>query len=129
MATGDHVEAEDQGGLKSDTDSALGSQSANSTSSIASSLLEYHYENGRRCPASRSGTYVLRNDDQEQDRVDLTHHVLSLLLGGELYRSPPSDTQDILDVGTGTGQVLLSLFNILVVYQKFWLHQDIAGWG
>ncbi|KAK5081461.1 hypothetical protein LTR70_010536 [Exophiala xenobiotica] len=101
--TGVRIEAEDQQGLQSDTDSALGSETASSTTSLSSSVLNYQYENGRRYHAFRSGTYVLPNDDQEQDRLDLTHHVLSLLLGGELYRSPLSDPQNILDIGTGTG--------------------------
>jgi len=101
--TGVHIEAEDQQDSNSDTDSTLGSETASSTTSVSSSILNYQYENGRRYHAFRSGTYVLPNDDQEQERLDLTHHVLSLLLGGELYRSPLSDPQNILDIGTGTG--------------------------
>ena len=104
--TGVHIEPENHPGAGADADSALGDDAASSTASVASSVLNYQYENGRRYHAFRSGTYVLPNDEQEQDRLDLTHHVLTLLLGGELYRSPLSDPKMILDVGTGTGQVL-----------------------
>lgn len=67
-----HIEVEDQQSLESDTDSALGSETASSTTSIASSVLNYQYENGRRYHAFRSGAYVLPNDDEEQDRLDIT---------------------------------------------------------
>ena len=110
--TGVPIEVEDQQGLESDTDSALGSEAPSSTNSVASSVMNYQYENGRRYHAFRSGSYVLPNDDVEQDRLDLTRHNLSLLLGGELYRSPLTDPQNILDIGTGTGQVF-PLFNLL----------------
>lgn len=47
------------------------------------------------------------NDDLEQDRLDLLHHIFRLLLGGALYRAPIADgrlpPRRILDVGTGTG--------------------------
>ena len=70
---------------------------------MASSVLNYQYENGRRYHAFRKETYILPNDEIEQDRLDFTQHVLNLMLGGELYRSPLSDPHTILDIGTGTG--------------------------
>ncbi|KAK1988427.1 methyltransferase domain-containing protein [Colletotrichum cereale] len=92
-------------------DSAYGSDSGTAyTGSITSSVFHYQYENGRRYHAYREGQYVLPNDDQEQERLDLQHHIWRLLLGGNLYTAPlpPSDHQDavgmrILDLGTGTG--------------------------
>ncbi|RKK65352.1 hypothetical protein BFJ69_g16355 [Fusarium oxysporum] len=61
-------------------------------------------DNGRRYHAFRAGTYLLPNDDTEQDRMDLAHHISRLLLGGELFRAPISDNpQRVLDLGTGTG--------------------------
>jgi ubiquinone/menaquinone biosynthesis C-methylase UbiE len=51
-----------------------------------------------------NGAYLLPNDEREQDRLDLKHHVFKLLLGGALIRAPiPKNPQRILDVGTGTG--------------------------
>ena len=44
------------------------------------------------------------NDETEQDRMDLVHHLYGLLLGGKLFLAPvPDDTQRVLDLGTGTG--------------------------
>lgn len=75
---------------------------------MTSSIFDYQYENGRRYHAYREGEYVLPNDQQEQERLDLQHHIWRLLLGGRLYTAalPPPDTQPdlrILDLGTGTG--------------------------
>ncbi len=78
------------------------------TSSYASSLISevrnYKYENGRRYHVYREGQYVLPNDEDEQDRQDLLHHVRNLALGGRLFKAPigPSP-QRVLDIGTGTG--------------------------
>jgi len=90
-------------------DSAYGSDigSAN-TGSITSSIFHYQYENGRRYHAYREGQYVLPNDDQEQERLNLQHHIWRLLLGGSLYTAPLPDPSTgpelrILDLGTGTG--------------------------
>jgi SAM-dependent methyltransferase len=43
------------------------------------------------------------NDEAEQDRLDLHHHVFRLVLGGQLFRAPICNPQRILDFGTGTG--------------------------
>ena len=41
---------------------------------------------------------------EEQERLDLLHHLFKMMLGGELYTAPLSkETQRILDIGTGTG--------------------------
>lgn len=75
---------------------------ASSTGSLASTVLDYSYENGRRYHAFRSGNYVLPNDEAEQDRLDLTHHLFAMLLGGELHRAPVKEPKRVLDLGTGT---------------------------
>ena len=51
----------------SDTDSAFDANSSASTS-LASSILNYEYSNGRRYHGYRSGAYPLPNDEQEQDQ-------------------------------------------------------------
>ncbi|KAF1931556.1 S-adenosyl-L-methionine-dependent methyltransferase [Didymella exigua CBS 183.55] len=87
----------------SDSDSAFDGDSAASTS-LASSILHYEYANGRRYHGYRSGAYVLPNDEQEQDRLDLLHHIFTLILAGSLYDAPiHPPPQRVLDLGTGTG--------------------------
>lgn len=91
----------------SDTDSAFDANSSSSTS-LASSILHYEYSNGRRYAGYRSGQYLLPNDEQEQDRLDLLHHIFLLILGGKLYDAPLSSSpgfeiKRVLDIGTGTG--------------------------
>ncbi|KAF4993046.1 hypothetical protein FGRMN_6734 [Fusarium graminum] len=44
------------------------------------------------------------NDEEEQERMDLVHHLYSLLLDKKLYLAPvPFNVQRVLDLGTGTG--------------------------
>ncbi|KAJ5147576.1 hypothetical protein N7526_000928 [Penicillium atrosanguineum] len=43
--------------------------------SLSSSVLEYEYENGRRYHSNRAGNYMMPNDEEEQDRMDLMAHV------------------------------------------------------
>jgi methylase of polypeptide subunit release factors len=44
------------------------------------------------------------NDDEEQNRMDLVHHIYSLLTQGRLHTAPISDSpRRVLDLGTGTG--------------------------
>jgi SAM-dependent methyltransferase len=87
----------------SDVDSALGESIDGSFStSLASSIRRYKYENGRRYHAYREGEYPFPNDDAEQDRLDFFHHIFRLILNGSLYLAPIASGR-ILDVGTGTG--------------------------
>jgi len=87
-----------------DDDSAFGDQSlASYTTSLKSSVLDYKYENGRRFHAFRRGEYLVPNDEQEQDRMDLLHHIYAIVLGGGLHLAPLKDPNHALDLGTGTG--------------------------
>lgn len=44
------------------------------------------------------------NDEEEQDRMDLVHHLYCMVLKGELFFSPlDKEPQRALDLGTGTG--------------------------
>jgi SAM-dependent methyltransferase len=96
-----HLEPDTSGA--SDTDSAFDANSSASTS-LASSILHYEYSNGRRYAGYRGGSYLLPNDEQEQDRLDLLHHIFLLILGGKLYDAPiTSELKRVLDIGTGTG--------------------------
>ncbi|KAJ5252575.1 Cytochrome P450 E-class group I [Penicillium chrysogenum] len=91
-----------------DSDSVFDDGRSENTSSYTASLLSdvknYAYENGRRYHSYREGHYVLPNDEPEQDRQDLLHHVRNLVLNGCLFRAPlDSNIQRALDIGTGTG--------------------------
>ncbi|KAJ5512819.1 hypothetical protein N7463_002371 [Penicillium fimorum] len=70
--------------------------------SLSSSVLEYEYENGRRYHSNRTGQYMMPNDEEEQDRMDLQSRWL-MLMKGELHKAPVTNPQKILDLGTGTG--------------------------
>ncbi|KAL2672501.1 hypothetical protein Neosp_013213 [[Neocosmospora] mangrovei] len=88
-------------------DSALDGISAFSdTASLASSIVKYRVENGRTYHAYKAGSYILPNDDQENDRLDQQHHLALLTLNGQLFISPVGKDKKmkrVLDVGCGTG--------------------------
>ncbi|KAF6834762.1 phosphoethanolamine N-methyltransferase (TAM domain methyltransferase) [Colletotrichum musicola] len=91
---------------ESDVDSDIASNYASDvcdTVSTTSSIFNYEYENGRRYHAYRAGQYLLPNDETEQERLDMTHHVFLLTLKGEICATPLENPQRILDIGTGTG--------------------------
>ncbi|KFY48966.1 hypothetical protein V495_00868 [Pseudogymnoascus sp. VKM F-4514 (FW-929)] len=91
------------GGESDDADSAYGDSVASSSTSLASSITRYQYENGRRYHAYKQGEYYLPNDEMEQDRLDLQHHIYRLCQGGSLFCAPIKEPQSVLDIGTGTG--------------------------
>ncbi|KAJ5279155.1 hypothetical protein N7478_004527 [Penicillium angulare] len=116
----------------SDDDSLFDTRSlVGSNLSFASSVRDYCYENGRRYHAYRHGQYPFPNDEEEQDRLALVHHLFKLICGGDLYRAPirPRDQQHlqplphaqdnhipgpvpprrILDIGTGTAEWALEI--------------------
>ncbi|RMJ13142.1 hypothetical protein CDV36_007190 [Fusarium kuroshium] len=73
------------------------------TTSTTSSIFNYQYENGRRYHAYRAGQYLLPNDETEQERLDIIHHIFTLALKGDICKTKLENPQSILDVGTGTG--------------------------
>ncbi|KAL4778092.1 S-adenosyl-L-methionine-dependent methyltransferase [Aspergillus varians] len=103
MAQNQHIEPDSAsaGDRDSTYQSSLGDVSY--TTSITSSAMHYTYENGRRYHSYHEGEYVLPNDEQEQDRLDLSHHIHRMLLKGELKRAPIKNPARVLDIGTGTG--------------------------
>ncbi|KAK0751952.1 S-adenosyl-L-methionine-dependent methyltransferase [Schizothecium vesticola] len=78
---------------------------ASSTASISSSIFEYRKLHGRTYHSNQGNSeYWGTNDEPMNEALDIIHHVLTLLLGGELCKAPISDDiQEVLDVGTGTG--------------------------
>lgn len=79
--------------------------SGSSTASISASILEYRTLHGRTYHSSQGNAeYWGTNDEPMNESLDIIHHVLTLLLDGELCLAPINDKiQKVLDIGTGTG--------------------------
>jgi len=78
---------------------------SSSTTSLHGSLVNYEWKHGRRYHSYQAGSYSFPNDEQEQQRLDLIHHVFYRLIGDKLFLAPidPNAGLRILDIGTGTG--------------------------
>lgn len=93
-------------------------------------MTDYNWEHGRRFHGYKEGsefyTYILSrrlqsavttlteirihtgykfpNDEREQDRLDMFHHIFKSVLGGRLFLAPVLEGPlRVLDIGTGTG--------------------------
>lgn len=81
--------------------------SATDTTSLTSSILRNREEWGRTYHKFRGGEndYWGPNDEQQNDSLDIGHHMLTLLLDDQLYLAPidPEVCRRVLDVGCGTG--------------------------
>lgn len=88
----------------SDADSSYGDL-ASETASLTSSIMAGHFENGRRYHAYQkaSGQYILPDDEQEQDRLDIKYASIQLVFSDKVTFAPLESPQQILDIGTGTG--------------------------
>lgn len=73
------------------------------TTSLASSVVNYKYENGRRYHAYKEGSYLYPNDEKESDRLDTAHKMIEVALHGRLFTTPITNPKRVLDIGTGTG--------------------------
>ncbi|KAF4420607.1 putative methyltransferase tdiE [Colletotrichum fructicola] len=96
--TADNPQAED---TRADDDaSSIGDASTqDSLASLRSSILDYRRENGRTYHRLSDGKYVLPNDEREQDRLDITHHLWTLTWDGELCNCPKKDgAERVLDL-------------------------------
>ncbi|KIH87705.1 methyltransferase domain containing protein [Sporothrix brasiliensis 5110] len=88
----------------SDVDSAVGSLSYSSLTSLTDSIREFRHENGRTYHSLSAGKYWCPNDDPENSRLDIQHHAHRLTFDGALCRCPKeSGAKRVLDLGTGTG--------------------------
>ncbi|KAF4998602.1 hypothetical protein FGRMN_2928 [Fusarium graminum] len=101
---GDGGDPDFDGHSDSDLDSALGSNLADSTHSLSSSIFEYRTLHGRTYHSDRGNTqYWASNDDQASESLDIAHHFTLLLLDDKLHLAPlRPDIQRVLDIGTGT---------------------------
>ena len=73
------------------------------SSSLASSVRDYVFENGRRYHRFHEGSYNFPNDDSEQDREDLAHALIASFCHRLHFAPIGANPQNILDMGTGTG--------------------------
>jgi hypothetical protein len=101
-----------------DSSSCDGSTIDSCTTSLTSSVFDFVYENGRRYASNRfakHSEYIIPNDEAEQSRLDLAHHLWGLMLGGALHKAPidadeierraaDGEPFRVLDLGTGTGK-------------------------
>ncbi|KAF5694081.1 methyltransferase [Fusarium denticulatum] len=87
-----------------DSESVFSADSVGATASIASSVLKYKWKHGRRYHSDRAGQYSFPNDDQEQDSLDMIHHVFCRTVKDRLFLAPiDPEGLNVLDIGTGTG--------------------------
>ncbi|KAG6069576.1 hypothetical protein E4U16_007601 [Claviceps sp. LM84 group G4] len=80
--------------------------SEDSTTSIASSILEYRQLHGRTYHSDKFAiNYHIPNDDQQLESEELCHHVLTILFDDQLFLAPleKDKIHRVLDVGTGSG--------------------------
>ncbi|KAG6165979.1 hypothetical protein E4U51_003990 [Claviceps purpurea] len=81
-------------------------RSQSSTTSIASSVLEYRHIQGRTYHSDKFTTnYFIPNDDQQLETEEICHHGLTILLDDQLFLAPleKDKIHRVLDVGTGSG--------------------------
>ncbi|PHH74341.1 hypothetical protein CDD83_4581 [Cordyceps sp. RAO-2017] len=94
----------------------MSDEAAGGTAPWASSIVHCQFLNiagvdrRRTSPATTNGRifggYVLPNDEVENERLDLQHHLCTLTLSGKLYTCPAGRERPldrVLDAGTGTG--------------------------
>ncbi|SCO92052.1 related to methyltransferase [Fusarium oxysporum] len=99
LAVDEHAAQDD-----TDADSALGEDTGSDTTSLRSSILRYREENGRTYHAYKDGAYALPNDEIENERLDLQHHLFLLTFDERLHAAPlPKTLNRAFDAGCGTG--------------------------
>ncbi|KAL4945536.1 hypothetical protein BDV06DRAFT_26525 [Aspergillus oleicola] len=86
------------------TSLAPSDHTTSSGTSLASSVLQYEFKYGRRYHAYQAGSYAFPNDEPEQDRLDMVHHIYYRALHDKLFLAPFDPIgKRVLDIGTGTG--------------------------
>ncbi|KAH6988678.1 S-adenosyl-L-methionine-dependent methyltransferase [Ilyonectria destructans] len=93
----------DPGFQDGDNDSTLGDDRPLSTASISATILEYRKLHGRTYHNFKAAEYWGPNDEQQNEGLDINHHMLNLALDNKLFLAPLKNPQSVLDIGTGTG--------------------------
>ncbi|QSS52071.1 methyltransferase [Histoplasma capsulatum var. duboisii H88] len=87
-----------------DSDSTYGDELSVYTASVTSSVTNYQRENGRRYHAYKEGRYLFPNDERENDRLDMHHALIRVVMKDRLFFSPIGDSPGrVIDLCTGTG--------------------------
>ncbi|CAG8975446.1 hypothetical protein HYALB_00004760 [Hymenoscyphus albidus] len=73
------------------------------STSIASSIRDYAFENGHRYHRFREGAYNFPNEDSEQEREVMKHTMVMNLCQRHHFAPIGPNPNNILDMGTGTG--------------------------
>ena len=74
-----------------DVDSALGSDASAYTETLRSTLMESVKENGRLYHRYHDGSYILPEDEQEQNRLDMQHEIFMRTFNRKLVLAPIPD--------------------------------------
>jgi hypothetical protein len=89
----DVLQAEDHA---DDNDSALGSDMSTYTETLRSSLLESVKENGRDYHTYHDGSYIMPEDEQEQERLDMQHEIFLRTFDRKLILAPiPAEQKNV----------------------------------
>lgn len=98
----DAIEA-DENAADSQDDGYETDERTSASTSVASGVRDYVFENNRRYHRFQEGRYMMPNDEPEQEREDMKHAMIVSLCEGKLHVCPLENPQKILDIGTGTG--------------------------
>ncbi|KAK0633869.1 S-adenosyl-L-methionine-dependent methyltransferase [Immersiella caudata] len=89
---------------ESDRDSALDAGDDVEMITIHSAVMRYRQENGRTYHAYKDGSYLLPNDQSENERLAFQHYLFLLTFNDQLHIAPiPKRLHRALDAGCGTG--------------------------
>ncbi|KKA24215.1 hypothetical protein T310_1754 [Rasamsonia emersonii CBS 393.64] len=87
-----------------ENDSTYGDELSGYSASLTSSVLNFRKENGRTYHGYRDGAYLLPNDEDEAERLDMLHEMTLTIMDRKLFLAPIGDSpQRAIDLGTGTG--------------------------
>ncbi|BCS27064.1 class I SAM-dependent methyltransferase [Aspergillus puulaauensis] len=85
-------------------DESYSTEIASYATSLTSAVTSYNWQYGRRYHSYKEGSYKFPNDEREQDRLDMIHHIIKLVLNDRLFLAPIENGPiRVLDIGTGTG--------------------------
>ncbi|KAG5296669.1 hypothetical protein I7I48_05565 [Histoplasma ohiense] len=73
--------------------------------SISSDAEKYlgRMENNRRYHLYREGSYLLPNDDKENERLDIHHALVMTIMDDRLFLAPIKNPKKVIDLCTGSG--------------------------
>lgn len=112
------VEAQDETDDSGDGYQSASERESNASTTLASTIRDFNFENKRRYHKFKEGRYAFPNDDAEQEREDMKHSMVVTLCGGALHSALLENPQKILDIGTGTGIWAIDSKLTHLIYRK-----------